>query len=115
MGKFLKYGENVFSYNKEEAGSVNPMCNLFPTEVSCTVNTGGINGGVDKTNVLCLLSNNLFNQYYFLVLWVWWVILLGLSGAGFVYRVAQIFSKDVSKIVLIYKLSPLGQGGRARR
>ena len=31
------------------------------------------------------------------------------------YRVAQIFSKDVSKIVLIYKLSPLGQGGRARR
>merc|ERR1712079_733338 len=109
-GQFFNYGSNVVNFDKEEKNAVNPMCNLFPTEVSCSVATGGIDGNADVTNILCILSNNLFNQYYFLVLWVWWVILLGLSGAGFVYRVAQIFSKDVSKIVLIYKLSPLGQG-----
>jgi len=114
-GKFLKYGENVFSYNKEEAGSVNPMCNLFPTEVSCTVNTGGINGGVDKTNVLCLLSNNLFNQYYFLVLWVWWVVLLSFSALGFVFRLAQIISPGFSKITLVSIVSPYGQGDRAKK
>ena len=114
-GQFFNYGSNVVNFDKEEKNAVNPMCNLFPTEVSCSVATGGIDDNADVTNILCILSNNLFNQYYFLVLWIWWVILLGLSGAGFVYRVAQIFSKDVSKIVLIYKLSPIGQGGMARK
>jgi len=108
-GKFLSYGENVFSYDKDVAGSVNPMCNLFPTEVSCTVNTGGINGDVDKTNVLCLLSNNLFNQYYFLILWVWWMFLLTASALGFVFRLAQILSPGFSKITLISIVSPYGQ------
>jgi len=65
-GQFFPYGEKVLNYDERELNQVNPMCNLFPTELSCTVESGGINGGTDSTNVLCLLSNNLFNQYYFI-------------------------------------------------
>merc|ERR1719419_1711205 len=96
-GKFRDYGTNVLNYDKTDSHAVDPKCNLFPTEVSCNVKTGGIDGNADENNFLCLLSNNLFNQYYFLILWWWWVTLLALSVGGFVYRLAQIISKDVSR------------------
>jgi hypothetical protein len=50
----------------------NPMCSLFPTDISCNVHTGSSAGGTNKDNILCLLPNNLFYQYYFLILWWWW-------------------------------------------
>jgi len=112
-GQFFPYGEKVLNYDERELNQVNPMCNLFPTELSCTVESGGINGGTDSTNVLCLLSNNLFNQYYFLVLWFWWIFLFAISAAGFVYRLAQFVSKDVSKMVFINKMVPFGQAKNA--
>lgn len=114
-GQFFPYGEEVFNYEERDQNSVNPMCKLFPTEMSCTVDSGGINGGTDSTNVLCLLSNNLFNQYYFLILWFWWIFLFAISAAGFVYRLAQFVSVDVSKMVFVNKMVPFGQVGRARR
>jgi len=113
---FWKYGTDVFryeynlneKYEKDEdywKTRVSPRCNLFPTEVSCNVKTGGIDKGVDVDNTLCILSNNLFNQYYFIILWFWWTILLAISAGGFVYRLAQILSEDVSKQIFIFKTS----------
>ena len=43
----------------------NPMCNLFPTVVSCDWKTVGAGGGDEITNGLCVLSQNIVNQ------WVW--------------------------------------------
>ena len=40
-------------------------------QVSCSIQIGASTGGVDKSNFLCILGNNLFNQKYFLILWVW--------------------------------------------
>ena len=113
----MDYGSKFAAYsrggsdNKEEA--VNPLCNLFPSVVSCTVRIGGATGNEDKTNILCLLSNNLFNQYYFLIIWYWWVALLAVSAVGLVYRLAGIFSPEVSKWVLVSKMEPHGQDRRA--
>jgi len=104
--EFKEYGTKVLNhtmYEDEYEDEVHPMCNLFPTEVSCTVRTGGIDGNVDIKNHLCILSNNLFNQYYFLILWFWWVSLMAISAGGFVYRVAQILSSAVSKQIFIFK------------
>jgi len=104
---FKDYGSNVLNYD-ETTTAVDPKCNLFPTLVSCNVKSGGIDGNADESNILCLLSNNLFNQYYFLILWWWWVALMLLSAVGLVYRLAQILSKDVSRIVFISKISQYG-------
>merc|ERR1712204_27520 len=41
------------------------------------------------------LSNNLFNQKYFLVLWLWWFALIG--------RFARIMIPDLSRSILMRK------------
>merc|ERR1719470_813132 len=85
------------------------MCNLFPTEVACNYCTVAIGGGCnDRNSILCILSNNLFNQYFFLILWFWWVLLLSISILGLVYRAAQMSLPAVSKAVLQSYLTPMG-------
>jgi len=117
-GNFLDYGSKFAQYSGSadtETETVNPLCNVFPTVVSCNVRTGGATGNPDLTNILCLLSNNLFNQYYFLILWYWWVSLLTVSAVGLVYRLAEIISQDVSKWVFVCKMEPHGQDRAAAR
>lgn len=67
-------------------------------QVSCSIQIGASTGGVDKSNFLCILGNNLFNQKYFLILWVWWVFLLGAAVLGLVYRLARILVPDFSRL-----------------
>jgi len=118
-GNFLNYGTEVLEFysateedrdNKKslEGELVNPMCNVFPTEVSCNVNTGGIQGGTQVTNKLCMLSNNIFNQYYFFVLWFWWVILLTLSLVFLVYRLIYLTVSSFPVVLLKNSLSHQG-------
>jgi len=114
-GNFMHYGSNFAAYSSSEntPEAVNPLCNLFPSVVSCTLLIGGATGNTDQTNILCLLSNNLFNQYYFLIVWYWWVALLTLSALGFVYRLAGILCQGVSKWVFVCKMEPHGQDRQA--
>ena len=105
-GDFSSYGTDVTDYyssgsNKGEGSADNPMCSLFPTVVACSYCTGSIGGGCnDKHNKICILSNNLFNQYFFLILWFWWILLLTISVIGLIYRLAQLFITSFSKMVL---------------
>merc|ERR1711953_736475 len=103
-GKFHNYGSEFVT----PTADVDPLCNLFPTVVSCNVYTGGATGNNDVHNLLCLLSNNLFNQYYFLIIWFWWVSLLSVSGLGLVYRLVEILLPPVSRWVFLRKLEPHG-------
>ena len=41
----------------------NPMCNIFPTVVSCDFLSVGGSGGKQTFNGLCLLSQNIVNQW----------------------------------------------------
>jgi len=118
-GKFWTYGadvNNYFNHLKNENLSSNPglrkpspMCNLFPTEVACTYCVGSIGGGCgDKSSIICILSNNLFNQYYFLIIWFWWVALLTISLLGLLYRLAQMSIPSFSKTVFLSYLTPFG-------
>ena len=105
-GNFWDYGSKVHEfYSTSEDDRVsyaltNPMCNLFPTEVSCLITSAGINGELEYKNHLCMLNNNYFNQYYFFVLWIWWVILLTLSLVALVYRIIQLVVPSFSVLVL---------------
>merc|ERR1712211_122943 len=53
-------------------------------------------GGIDNNNILCLLSNNAFNQHYFFLPWVWWTALLVLSGLTFIYSLIKLTVPQVS-------------------
>ena len=119
-GKFWSYGVDVNNYygtkqtqdqmkSNPDLEKPNPMCNLFPTEVACNLCTGSIGGGCnDKQSILCILSNNLFNQYFFLILWCWWIFLLSVSIIGLIYRAGQMTIPSLSRTILIFKLSHLG-------
>ena len=112
-----KYGQYEYTQGKRIH---DPMCELFPTEVitsavnslnwldirftlnstfqvSCIIYVGAATGGTNTENFLCTLQNNLFNQKYFFVLWVWWVFVLAVSFLGFVYRLATLVSPDFAK------------------
>lgn len=101
--------ENQQSDNKTVRESLNnPMCMNFPTFINCEIHTGSIEGGVEPKSYLCVLPNNLWNQYYFLVLWIWWVFLITASMLGLVYRLAGIMVVSFSREVLNLYLTPMG-------
>jgi len=112
VNKFWTYGVEVldFLWSYQRYGHFhgekthNPMCELFPTEVACYITIGATTGGKDQNNYLCILSNNLFNQKYFLILWLWWVFLLAVSVLGMVYRVSRIVIPGLSKLLLLRKV-----------
>ena len=101
--KFFPYGvqviEYINSYGQPSHGKMlhDPMCELFPTEVACNINIGSTTGAIDRTNFLCILGNNLFNQKYFFMLWLWWVALLLISILGIFYRLGRILVPAFSR------------------
>ena len=105
--KFWHYGlevlEYITYYGKRYSGEKmnDPMCELFPTEVACNIHVGALTGGLDRTNFLCILGNNLFNQKYFFVLWLWWIFLLFITLIGILYRSSRIALPGLSRYLLI--------------
>ena len=118
-GKFWQYGTNIHKFystdelDRKSLETTNPMCNVFPTEVSCLITTAGINGELQHNNHLCMLSNNFFNQYYFLILWVWWVFLFILSIGCLVFRLLQFLVPAFSAAVFRAHLSHYNLQARA--
>lgn len=108
LNKFWTYGTETWEYLRafvpygERAHD--PMCELFPTEVACYITIGASTGGKDQNNYLCILSNNLFNQKYFLVVWLWWVCLIIVSVFGMIYRVARMSMPDLSRKMMVRKV-----------
>lgn len=113
-GKFSSYGTDVNQFftilNDDEHVEKlpNPMCNLFPTEVSCSVSYGAPTGGANKINTLCLLQNNVFNQYFFLILWWWYIILITISCIGILYRLIQLSIGQLGMMRLVVLLTGKG-------
>merc|ERR1719288_753108 len=116
--EYASYGVNVQTFRSfvpnpslpelTNERPVNPMCHLFPTEVSCSVKTGGIGGNTNKENILCLLPNNVFYQYYFLILWWWWVVLIFITCLALVYRLVQILLPQFGRMRLQAMFDSLG-------
>merc|ERR1712210_145199 len=121
--EYSSYGVNVQTFRSfvpnenlpELTSPANPMCHLFPTEVSCTVKTGGVGGNANKENILCLLPNNVFYQYYFLIVWWWWVVLIFITCLGLVYRLVQIILPQFGRMQLNAILDTLGVGYKYRQ
>ena len=68
--------------------------------MACYIRIGATTGSIDRSNYLCILSNNLFNQKYFLVLWLWWLALSVISVIGLIYRLARMMVPDLSRFDL---------------
>ena len=70
---------------------------VFLYQVSCNMYVGSPTGSMDRSNFLCILQNNLFNQKYFFLLWVWWMVIFFISVLGFFYRMARVLCPPFSR------------------
>lgn len=108
--KFRWYGYDTmvyYSYTLEERRNPgmdlrNPMCAVFPTEVSCTIPNVGAAGKEQYHNGLCVLTQNVINEKLYLGLWFWYAILFPTCIIFFFYRLITIFFDRV-RFGLIYK------------
>jgi len=110
-GQFWSYGYKVLMFLNDGAREVseadnefqrvgimthNPMCELFPTEVGCSLRYGATTGAINRSDFLCILGGNVFNQKFFFILWLWWAFLLIATVVAIVYRLARIQSPFIS-------------------
>ena len=102
--EFIFYGYDIFKYMISQSEVVHPACHIFPTEVSCRLTVSSPTGHLNETNFLCILSNNLFNQLFFLFLWIYWILILLLSFIGFLYRLMRLSSSQISKYICLRKI-----------
>lgn len=80
----------------------NPLCAVFPTEVSCNIPNVGAAGNEQSHNGLCVLTQNIINEKIYLGLWFWFVF-MGITSTIFsFYRISTIFF-DKLRFMLIFK------------
>merc|ERR1712062_90773 len=84
---FSTYGTDVLEYLSDPKDSrANPMCQVFPTAVSCTYFEIGTGGKGQTSNHLCILSQNIINEKIYLGLWFWFIFLATLGSIQMLYE-----------------------------
>ena len=106
-GNFKYYGWKAIKYYmltpEEQKIAVNPLCEAFPTEVSCDVPNVGAAGGTQNANGLCILSQNIINEKMYLFIWFYMVLLIFISVPYFMFRICTCFFDYVRYALLISK------------
>jgi len=92
---FNSYGAKVINHTMQNeivrATHFDPMCNAFPTLVSCSfIRPAVTKENIDTISTMCILSQNIINEKIYLFLWFWYVLLFTLSAFLFIYRMALI-------------------------
>merc|ERR1719195_1360417 len=96
--KYLDYGPHVYHYysldseTRSQRGTFNPMCEVFPSVVSCNWNRHGMGGHADLKNGICILGNNIINQKIFAFSWFWHYFLLIMGLLRISTRIMQLCS-----------------------
>jgi len=104
---FWTYGSDVLEYWGSgilQSKKRNPMCDMFPTTVSCTIMKGAVTGTAEPTNGMCILSQNIINEKIYLALWFWFMILFVIVGLQFFLRLATIAIPGFRKNMLLSSL-----------
>jgi len=85
--------------------NVNPMCNVFPIVVSCTVSKYSVvKDAADVKNKVCILGQNVMNQKIFLVLWIWFMILFCVTACQIIYRITTLLVPSFQETTIQYQL-----------
>ena len=56
---------------------------VFPRAAKCTFESYGPSGTIQSFDALCLLPLNILNQKLFIIVWIWYIIQIGLSILNF--------------------------------
>lgn len=86
---FLTYGPQqlVGLLQQKPFERTDKLSRLFPTVTACHLHTGGVAFGREQKDILCILPINMLSEKIYIVLWFWFLILLGATIVGGIYRV----------------------------
>merc|ERR1712049_15842 len=102
--KFITYGIKVVEYHRNNTGKLNPMCNTFPTRVSCQFDPTGTGGSTESKNGYCLLTQNIINEKIYLALWFWFVAMFAIMIFQLIWEVCFLTLPLVDLILKRLKL-----------
>lgn len=67
---------------------------LFPIQAKCEYNSFGPSGGIQKSDALCILPQNVINEKIFAFIYIWLIFILMCAVLHFLYLViVYLFSK----------------------
>merc|ERR1712062_546459 len=108
---FSTYGTDVLeSLSDPKDSRANPMCQVFPTAVSCTMPKVGTGGGESNTNHLCILSQNVINEKIYLGLWFWFVFSAAIGSIQMLYEVIIIALPVIRLQLTLLTMGSTGKG-----
>lgn len=87
---FTTEGESFSSLAKE----------LFPKTAKCTFDHFGPSGTKQIRDALCLLSLNIINEKIFAFLYIWFILLLIVSGCNLIKRSVLLVSSKLRSLLL---------------
>lgn len=100
-GEFTKYGWNVLKFTETDSRQRDdPMNIVFPKVTKCTFNYFGSSGTKQNIEALCVMPLNIVNEKIFIFLWMWFFVLLSITGLQIMFRVMIICSKFVRHFTL---------------
>lgn len=68
---------------------------IFPYNTKCTYTLTGPSGSKEIRDALCLLTNNVLNEKVFAFLYIWYVLLLFISGCNLIVRSVILLSSSI--------------------
>lgn len=75
---------------------------IFPRAAKCTFEPYGPSGSSQKLDALCLLPLNVINQKSFIIVWIWYILQMGISILNLFYWIVVAYSKKV-RIYILYE------------
>lgn len=83
-GQFYSLGLNFIQ--DDFTGSMDVLDVVFPKVTKCDFFKYGQSGSLQRHDALCVMALNIINEKIFVVLWFWYILMVFVSIAGFIWR-----------------------------
>ena len=90
--------------NEDQIMKSNPFCTVFPIDVGCSVPLQTATGNIASLKGFCTLSQNKFNQWIYLVIWVWMELMICISPIHIIYRLCTLVCGCFRSSLLLGKM-----------
>jgi len=107
-GVFLTLGLDILTSASSDMENI--PNNAFPTTSKCLFTSYDSNGGQRKTDALCMLPLNVFNEYIYKFLWFWFFLLILLSVSALVLRIVLLLAPQARRFFLKKMFSQVKEG-----
>lgn len=102
---WIRYLPVVLALFTTEGDSYSQLASdLFPKLAKCSYTHTGPSGTVQIRDALCLLSLNILNEKIFAFLYIWFILLLFISGCNLIFRSISLISSSL-RLKLIQSLA----------